>query len=89
MCYVFEQAGHQVRLNESGLWVATAPEDEFKRIVAESPEIMDSWDPEVGDRENKLCIIGRHMDKDDIVAKLDACLTDYVPENDDYPEDGE
>ena len=36
----------------------------------------------------KLCIIGRHMDKDDIVAKLDACLTDYVPE-DDYPEDGE
>ena len=88
MCYVFEQAGHQVRLNENGLWVATAPEDEFKRIIAESPEIMDSWDPEVGDRENRLCIIGRHMDKDDIIAKLDACLTDYVPEDDDYPEDG-
>ncbi len=89
MCYIFEQAGHQVRLNENGLWVATAPEAEFKQIVADNPEIMDSWDPEVGDRENRLCIIGRHMDKDDIVAKLDACLTDYVPEDDDYPEDGE
>ena len=88
MCYIFEQAGHQVRLNENGLWVATAPETEFKQIVADNPEIMDDWDPEVGDRENRLCIIGRHMDKDDIVAKLDACLTDYVPE-DDYPEDGE
>ena len=88
MCYVFEQAGHQVRLNENGLWVATAPETEFKQIVADNPEIMDDWDPEVGDRENRLCIIGRHMDKDDIVAKLDACLTDYVPDKDPY-EDGE
>lgn len=88
MCYIFEQAGHQVRLNENGLWVATAPETEFKQIVADNPEIMDDWDPEVGDRENRLCIIGRHMDKDDIVAKLDACLTDYVPDKDPY-EDGE
>ena len=88
MCYIFEQAGHQVRLNENGLWVATAPETEFKQIVADNPEIMDDWDREVGDRENRLCIIGRHMDKDDIVAKLDACLTDYVPDKDPY-EDGE
>lgn len=88
MCYIFEQAGHQVRLNENGLWVATAPETEFKQIVADNPEIMDDWDPEVGDRENRLCIIGRHMDKDGIVAKLDACLTDYVPDKDPY-EDGE
>ncbi|RRF91125.1 MAG: GTP-binding protein [Coriobacteriaceae bacterium] len=88
MCYIFEQAGHQVRLNENGLWVATAPEAEFKQIIADNPEIMDNWDPEVGDRENRLCIIGRHMDKDDIIAKLDACLTDYVPDEDPY-EDGE
>lgn len=88
MCYIFEQAGHQVRLNENGLWVATAPEAEFKQIVADNPEIMDNWDDEVGDRENRLCIIGRHMDKDDIIAKLDACLTDYVPDED-LAEDGE
>ncbi|WP_373576128.1 CobW family GTP-binding protein [Parafannyhessea umbonata] len=87
MCYIFEQAGHQVRLNENGLWVATAPETEFKQIVADNPEIMDDWDPEVGDRENRLCIIGRHMDKDDIVAKLDACLTDYVPDKDPYEDE--
>ncbi|MGN0076890.1 MAG: GTP-binding protein [Parafannyhessea sp.] len=88
MCYIFEQAGHQVRLNENGLWVATAPEAEFKQIIADNPEIMDNWDDEVGDRENRLCIIGRHMDKDDIIAKLDACLTDYVPDED-LAEDGE
>ena len=89
MCYLFEQAGHQMRLTENGLFVDSAPEEEKRQILAETPEIMDQWDPEVGDRETKLCIIGRHMDKDDIVAKLDACLTDYVPEDDDYPEDGE
>lgn len=77
MCYLFEQAGHQMRLTENGLFVDSAPKEEQKLIIAETPEIMDSWDPEVGDRETKLCIIGRHMDKDEITAQLDALLTDW------------
>ena len=28
--------------------------------------------------DEKICIIGRHMDKDALIAGLDACLTDWV-----------
>ena len=77
MCYLFEQAGHQMRLTENGLFVDSAPEEGKRQILAETPEIMDQWDPEVGDRETKLCIIGRHMDKDAVAAKLDELLTTW------------
>ena len=77
MCYLFEQAGHQMRLTENGLFVDSAPEEEKRQILAETPEIMDQWDPEVGDRETKLCIIGRHMDRDAVAAKLDELLTTW------------
>ena len=77
MCYLFEQAGHQMRLTENGLFVDSAPEEEKRQILAETPEIMDQWDTEVGDRETKLCIIGRHMDKDAVAAKLDELLTTW------------
>ncbi len=77
MCYLFEQAGHQMRLTENGLFVDSAPEEEKRQILAETPEIMDTWDPEVGDRETKLCIIGRHMDRDAVAAKLDELLTTW------------
>ena len=77
MCYLFEQAGHQMRLTENGLFVDSAPEEEKRQILAETPEIMDQWDPEVGDRETKLCIIGRHMDKGAVAAKLDELLTTW------------
>ncbi len=77
MCYLFEQAGHQMRLTENGLFVDSAPEEEKRQILAETPEIMDTWDPEVGDRETKLCIIGRHMDCEAVAAKLDELLTTW------------
>lgn len=77
MCYLFEQAGHQMRLTENGLFVDSAPEEEKRQILAETPEIMDTWDPEVGDRETKLCIIGRHMDCEAVAAKLDKLLTTW------------
>ena len=77
MCYLFEQAGHQMRLTENGLFVDCAPEEEKRQILAETPEIMDQWDPEVGDRETKLCIIGRHMDCEAVAAKLDELLTTW------------
>ena len=50
MAYVFEQAGHQIHLQENGLFVDSAPEAEREKILAENPEILEQWDPEVGDR---------------------------------------
>ena len=78
MAYVLEQAGKQVHMQENGWFLATAPEDEFKRIVAENPEVLDEWDEECGDRMTKLVFIGRHMDKDTLISQLDACLVPWI-----------
>ena len=87
MAYVFEQAGHQVHLQENGLFVASAPEAEFKRIVADNPEIMDDWDEVYGDRMIKIVFIGRHMDRAAIEAGLDGCLVEWTPAEAEKDED--
>ncbi len=79
-CYIFEQAGQQVSLMENGLFVDSAPEEEKKKIIAENPELLDNWDDEVGDRMNKIVFIGRHIDQDALIEGLDACLTDWIPD---------
>ena len=80
MCYVFEQAGRQVSVTENGLFVDSAPEDEKKKIIDDNPEVLDDWDPVTGDRVTRLCFIGRQMDKDAIVAGLDKCVTEWIPD---------
>ena len=65
---------------ENGLFVDSAPEEEKKKIIAENPELLDNWDDEVGDRMNKIVFIGRHMDQDALIEGLDACLTDWIPD---------
>ncbi len=77
MCYMFEQAGHQSMLSEQGKFIASAPDDIRARLIAENPEVMDDWDETCGDRETKICFIGQHMDKDALIAGLDACLVDW------------
>ena len=77
MCYMFEQAGHQMRLMENGLFIDSAPEEEKKRLLAENPEVKEIWDENTGDRETRLCIIGRHMDKETLIAALDDCLVEW------------
>ena len=75
--YVFEQAGRQMTMDESSLFVDAADEDERQQAITEYPEIMEDWDPEVGDRMNKICFIGRHMDKGALIKGLDSCLVDW------------
>ncbi len=82
MCYVLEQAGHQVHLTQNGLFVASAPDGERERILRENPELLKDWDPECGDRMTKLCFIGRHMDKESLIKGLDDCLVEWVPDED-------
>ena len=77
MCYMFEQAGHQMRLMENGLFIDSAPEEEKKRLLAENPEVKEIWDENTGDRETRLCIIGRHMDKEALITALDDCLVEW------------
>ncbi|MBD5225166.1 MAG: GTP-binding protein [Bacteroidales bacterium] len=77
MCYLFEQAGVQKGLTESGLWYATAPQAEIDRLMASDPTLRKDWDPEFGDRMVKLVFIGQHLDKDALTASLDACLSRF------------
>ena len=77
MCYVFEQAGRQKSLAPNGLFVASAPEEERAKMLLENPELLKDWDDACGDRQNKICFIGRHMNKEGLIAGLDACLTDW------------
>lgn len=75
-CYLFEQAGKHFYMTENGQFLAAYPEDEQQAIFAENPQLLESWDPELGDRMNKLVFIGQHMDRADIEQKLDACLAE-------------
>lgn len=81
MCYVFETAGRQASVQENGLFVASAPEDEMQRIIEANPEVLKDWDPVLGDRMTKLCFIGRHMDRTALEQGLDECLVAWDPEH--------
>ena len=76
MCYLFEQAGRQVSLNQAGQWYATMPEDELRPLLARDARLQADWDETYGDRMQKIVFIGIHMDTEDLRKKLEACLTD-------------
>ena len=73
MSYLFEQAGRQMGLSQTGYWLASAPESELKQMIAEAPEILKDWDEEVGDRMVKLVFIGKDMDKEEIIKEMEDC----------------
>ena len=74
MSYLFEQAGRQKQLSEAGRWYATAPAEDMEILLANNRDMMRDWDPEYGDRMQKLVIIGRKMDRAAITKLFDDCL---------------
>ena len=72
--YVFEQAGKQIQLYESGEWIASAPKQEQIMLLRENPDVEADWDEKYGDRMIKLVFIGKNMDKEQIINILDNCL---------------
>ena len=75
-CYVFEQAGRQMKLQGAGQWYATMPKDELQALLAREEALRNDWDEQYGDRMQKLVFIGQHLDKKAIAAELDKCLSD-------------
>lgn len=73
-CYVFEQAGSQVSLRNAGQWYATMPNDELEEFKKNNPAAVKDWDPEYGDRMQKLVFIGQNMNRKEIEKQLDECL---------------
>jgi G3E family GTPase len=74
MSYLFEQAGKQMTLSQTGYWLASAPKEELREMIAQDPEILKDWDQEVGDRMVKLVFIGKDMDKEAIINELNNCI---------------
>ena len=73
-CYLFEQAGRQVKLTNAGQWYATMPADELADLMKREPGLVRDWDERYGDRMQKLVFIGQKLDKQAITDMLDACL---------------
>lgn len=74
MSYLFEQAGKQFKISETGYWLASAPKEDLEQIVKNDPEALKDWDDEVGDRMVKLVFIGRKMDKEQIIKDLNTLM---------------
>lgn len=75
-CYLFEQSGKQFNITNAGQWYATMPADELKNFLEKNPDVRKDWDPEVGDRMQKIVFIGQHLDRKAIEAALDKCLAE-------------
>ncbi len=76
LCYIFEQAGRQVQLQNAGQWYATMPAEELKQFRIDNPGVNRDWDDRYGDRQQKIVFIGQKMDEEAIKAELDKCLTE-------------
>ena len=74
MSYLFEQAGKQFKISESGYWLASAPKEDLEKIIQDEPDILKNWDNQVGDRMIKLVFIGKDMDKEKIIEDLNNCI---------------
>ena len=78
LCYLFEQAGSQIGLKNIGQWYATMPENELKEQMENDPALRRDWDPEYGDRMQKLVFIGQHLDRTAVRKALDSCLSELL-----------
>jgi G3E family GTPase len=65
-------AGPILNLGAVGTWWATQPESSWPPELRE--RLMADWDPEFGDRRQELVFIGQRLDRDRLVARLDAAL---------------
>ncbi len=75
-CYLFEQAGVQKSLREAGLWYAAMPKDRLAEVLLRDEALRRDWDPEYGDRMQKIVFIGQDLDKELIREIMDSCIAE-------------
>ena len=64
-------AGSATRVVHEGRWIASLPES--KQEIYRRGDDLD-WDPDVGDRETRLVVIGKGLDEAAVTAALDETL---------------
>ena len=75
-CYLFEQAGKQKTIRDCGLWFATMEPDELAEMMERDRKLRQDWDPQYGDRMQKIVFIGQHLDKPALEKLMDSCLAE-------------
>ena len=72
---MWSHAGLSVMLEPLAPWYVSTPEDEWDlETDEERAELMERWDPLLGDRQTEIVLIGIDMDEDRIRRRLDACI---------------
>jgi G3E family GTPase len=68
----WHQAGGSCRTSPAGTWWATTERSQWPPEA--EAEIAGNWREPFGDRRQELVIIGRHLDRPALTARLDHCL---------------
>lgn len=71
---LLSQAGSSAKIEPVSYWVAALSSTQQQDVFQQSPEVLEDWDEEFGDRMTQLVIIGIDLDKEDIINQLDSCL---------------
>ena len=72
--YMMESAGNSKNLVATGPWISAMKEEEQNAILIANPDILNDWDEKYQDKMNKIVFIGKNMNKEEIIAKLDSFL---------------
>ncbi|MCB0633579.1 MAG: GTP-binding protein [Saprospiraceae bacterium] len=73
----WSQAGGSLRAEKAGVWWGSMPYGErirYTAFVENQAYIESRWNPDWGDRQNELVIIGQDLDEAAIRSGLTACL---------------
>jgi len=71
---LFEQAGRNASVTIVSNWLASFGKKEREREMRENPEIMEDWDEKYGDRINQIVFIGKNLNRERIISRLQRCI---------------
>ena len=71
---LFEQAGRNASITIVSNWFAALEKKDREHDMRKHPEIMRDWDDEYGDRLNQIVFIGKRIDKEKVIKKLQRCV---------------
>ena len=71
---LLSQAGSSTKIEPVSYWVAALPKAQQQDVFQQSPEVLEAWDHEFGDRMTQLVLIGIDLDRERIIQQLDNCL---------------
>jgi len=70
----WSQAGGIARYGMAGIFWRALPESDWPQDEETREHIMEKWVEPFGDMRQELVFIGQHLNKEEIIRRLDACL---------------